>query len=794
MRWKWILMAGASLILVLVAAVWVILESYDYNKFKPRIAGAVKDATGRELKLGGEIDLEVGFSPALVVTKVALANATWGSAPELVRADRLQAQVRLLPLLSGDVEVVSIGISGARVSLETDSAGRGNWDFTAGDRSPKDSGTSSVLDDVHVKKVRIENLDLTFREGKAGATKQFNLASLDVAPQKSRDGLSLHLQSEWNGQPVDVSGNIGTIHSLFSKKPFPVQLSGRVSNAAVEIDGTIDDLGGVHGVGLKVRASGKNLQEIGLLLGTTLPTTDAFTVQGRVKGSAKALSLHEAKGSAAQGSLRLALDGAIQDLLSLDGMNLKLQGSGKNLSEVGSIIGEKLPTTDAFTVHGRVKGSAEALSLHEAKGSAARGSLRLAVDGEIQDLLRFGGISLKLQGSGKDLTEVGALFETNLPKVGPLDVNAHLTGSAAALSLDDFSAKIDRSDFNGSVKVAFLKRPKISLVLQSSVVDLTPLMKEREKEGKEPDTAASRADREKSRKQRLFSKDTLPFDSVTQVDADFELKVGTIHARDAQLEFGHFQLTIEDSSVSIEKLEATYKQTKISGNARLDPGSPPQVAAKFVVQNFDLGRFHKEMGSNEQVKGHVDIAADVKSTGDSVQALMADLDGTVGAVMGKGYLTHYLDLISVDLSRKAISFWGHHEGAKQVDCAVVQFDVESGVATSQAFVFDTEAAILTGAGNINLGTEQVDFLLVPKPKHASLTSFATKLHVSGSITDPKVRPDKVSLAKKGVKALSALAIGPAGLLAPFVTLGAHQKHPCDIRSITQIGLKAPAGD
>jgi hypothetical protein len=125
---------------------------------------------------------------------------------------------------------------------------------------------------------------------------------------------------------------------------------------------------------------------------------------------------------------------------------------------------------------------------------------------------------------------------------------------------------------------------------------------------------------------------------------------------------------------------------------------------------------------------------------------------------------------------------------------VVQFDIESGVATSQAFVFDTKVAVLTGAGKINLGTEQVDFLLAPKPKHASFTSLATKLRVSGTIMDPKVSPEKAALAIKGAKALTALAVGPVGLLTPFVTLGSHQKHPCDIRTIKEIGLKIPGNE
>jgi len=127
----------------------------------------------------------------------------------------------------------------------------------------------------------------------------------------------------------------------------------------------------------------------------------------------------------------------------------------------------------------------------------------------------------------------------------------------------------------------------------------------------------------------------------------------------------------------------------------------------------------------------------------------------------------------------------------QIKCAVVQFDIKKGIADSRAFMFDTQAGILAGEGEINLGTEQINFLLLPKPEHPGL-SFSTKLRVSGTIMDAKVGPEKFSLLTKGAEALSALAVGPLGLLAPFVHLGAHKNHPCDAQSSGQLELNTPA--
>jgi uncharacterized protein involved in outer membrane biogenesis len=101
----------------------------------------VKEATGRELNLGGEINLAVGFSPALVVTDITLANASWGSQPQMVKIDELQAQVGRLPLLARDVELRYIGLRGVDVLLETDKTGHANWYFSPKGSSAGKTGT-----------------------------------------------------------------------------------------------------------------------------------------------------------------------------------------------------------------------------------------------------------------------------------------------------------------------------------------------------------------------------------------------------------------------------------------------------------------------------------------------------------------------------------------------------------------------------------------------------------------------------------------------------------------------------
>ena len=109
-RWKKVLIAATLLVVILIVALYAFLSLYDFNKFKPMIAKAVKDATGRELTIAGNIDFELGIRPTLVVEDVSFQNASWSSTPQLARVKRLEVQVAVLPIIMGKFDFAHLVI------------------------------------------------------------------------------------------------------------------------------------------------------------------------------------------------------------------------------------------------------------------------------------------------------------------------------------------------------------------------------------------------------------------------------------------------------------------------------------------------------------------------------------------------------------------------------------------------------------------------------------------------------------------------------------------------------------
>jgi uncharacterized protein involved in outer membrane biogenesis len=144
---------GIALVVLLVAAavtVVAILKSVDFNSYRGLIAERVEAATGRKLVIGGDIELAVSLTPTAAVNDVTFANVAGGSRPAMASLKRLEAEMELLPLLSGEVRVKRIVLVGADILLETDKDGRGNWVFaSAAARRPRRRRRSTTLPTVN---------------------------------------------------------------------------------------------------------------------------------------------------------------------------------------------------------------------------------------------------------------------------------------------------------------------------------------------------------------------------------------------------------------------------------------------------------------------------------------------------------------------------------------------------------------------------------------------------------------------------------------------------------------------
>ena len=288
MRWKWIIGIVVGLVIAVVIALYVIISSYDFNSLKPQITRLAKEATGRELKLEGDIKLKISLRPALVVEGVKFQNAPWGSRPDMAQIKRFEVQVALLPLLSKNIELSRLILMEPDILVETDRAGKSNLEFEKKPvaEKPKEAPPPKgemKLPALTIKEFRIVKGLMTYKDGKTGKTYAVGLESLNAAIPGLESPMKLQVKGDYNKEPFEVDGSLGPI-AAFTKPgtPWPLNVTAKIVGAVLTIDGSIKDVKTQRGMDLKLGLKGKELADFGKLTGKPLPVKGPYDISGRI--------------------------------------------------------------------------------------------------------------------------------------------------------------------------------------------------------------------------------------------------------------------------------------------------------------------------------------------------------------------------------------------------------------------------------------------------------------------------------------------------------------------------------
>ncbi len=158
---KWISWFFAGLVVLILLAMAVLVWVVDPNGFKPRIEAAVREATGRDFTLVGNIEL--GFFPWLSLRTGSgqFGNAPGFSAEPMASWRSAHLGVKVLPLIRGELEVDRIRLEGADLRLTRRADGHGNWEGIGSSQpaNPQPKSRYVTVDGVDLRDSRLLFVD-----------------------------------------------------------------------------------------------------------------------------------------------------------------------------------------------------------------------------------------------------------------------------------------------------------------------------------------------------------------------------------------------------------------------------------------------------------------------------------------------------------------------------------------------------------------------------------------------------------------------------------------------------------
>ncbi|MEZ5690236.1 MAG: AsmA family protein [Rickettsiales bacterium] len=182
---KWSLILFVLLVIAIVSVPFLI----PINTVKEIAISKVKELTGRDLVIAGEIKASLWPDIGVKLQKVSLSNPENFSKKNMVEIDSLTAEVALMPLFSGDIRIKQFILSKPTINLEIDKNNKNNWQFGKKQAKPSDNNNQNdkiVASEQDNKKIlpvlgiiKIENGNFYYSNAKDG--KKYNLKNINFA-------------------------------------------------------------------------------------------------------------------------------------------------------------------------------------------------------------------------------------------------------------------------------------------------------------------------------------------------------------------------------------------------------------------------------------------------------------------------------------------------------------------------------------------------------------------------------------------------------------------------------------
>ena len=224
---KWLAAVVGVILVLFIAAAILIPLLIDPNDYKQELVEQVKDHTGRDLLIDGDIELTVFPWIGIKFGKVVLSNAAGFDNPVFAGTDKVSIRIKLLPLLSKRLEMDTVTVHGLTLNLARDANGHNNWDDldkAGGDGSASSGSTSTgsgggseggAAVALAIGGLDIDDANLSWID--ASQNQRFEIANLSVATG-----------AIGSGEPVDL------------KIALDVQVGEPAIDSHVSIEGVLD--------------------------------------------------------------------------------------------------------------------------------------------------------------------------------------------------------------------------------------------------------------------------------------------------------------------------------------------------------------------------------------------------------------------------------------------------------------------------------------------------------------------------------------------------------------------------
>ena len=404
---------------------------------------------------------------------------------------------------------------------------------------------------------------------------------------------------------------------------------------------------------------------------------------------------------------------------------------------------------------------------------------RLKAEGAVTRPFDFGRFNAVLELEGQDLADIYLLTGVTAPNTPPYRLRGDLSRDGALFRFADFSGRVGSSDLSGSLEVNKVgERRRVDAKLTSRTLDIDDLAAVL---GARPQVTSEGTVATSGAPGKLLPDAPLQTERLRTMDGTLSYRAGTVRANAFDIRQVSLGADLKDGILKLDPVAFTFNRGELNGTARIDARKATLYSAvDFRLSGYPLESIIPARGGAPTVTGRALGRARLEGPGASIHDLAANSKGNISLVVPQGRMrSAFAELLGINVGAGLGKLLSGDQSTSGIRCAVADFKVADGVATSRTLVIDTDVVLAQGSGTIDLGAETMNLRIDGETKKPRLLRVWAPITITGALAAPRLGVDASAAATQGglVGALATL-VNPVAALLGFIDPGLAEDADC----------------
>ena len=655
------LVSTAAVIGVAVAGAAYLAATFNPNDYKEKIIQAVQDSRHRTLHLDGDISLS--FFPDIGVNLNHVSLSEFNSEQEFAAMESARVSLALLPLFSKQIIVNELDLSGLHATLIKHKDGTSNVDDLLAKKSDPAPASQPVQFDI--AKVVIAKTNLAYVDELGGA--QYAIKDLQLTTGRIANGvptkIAMSVAVRANQPKLDINTELKTTLTFDLDKQ-----SYQLADLDLKATGAAFDM-----TQLQLQASGNASANLG---------TQEF--------SANKLTV---KISGVKGAQNFSADLSAPDLnLTKDhyaGSKLVLNAS---LDAVSGKLVAALSVPD-------ISGSAQAFTVEnitlDAQMQQPEQTIKFKLGSPLAGNMStqqfdLSNLDIALNATGDKLP--------NKAVSSTMKGNVHLDLKKQSVQAN-LSGGLLQSQLRAKLGVNNFTQPTIHFDADVDQFDADPYLPKKSAD-------ASKA---------AQAEQPLDMSALRTLNLDGRLSIGALKVANVKVDQLRLDVQAHQGIVNIGPLSAKLYQGSTSGSISVNAQATPSIAIKQSLTGIDIAALGKDAANFDTLEGKGNVSVNLTMQGNKVSEMKRALNGTAtlnladGAIKGINIAKKIRDAKAM-LGAKSQTESANKNEKTDFSELKASFKISNGVAHNDDLFMKSPLLRLSGAGDINIATDSIDYL------------------------------------------------------------------------------------